>query len=108
VAPDQLTDLGLLVGIEKPAMPRRGSAGAALQPGRTALGEALADVEHPGPGQAHLRRDRVVGHTRLPQADDLPPALLLRRGRQLAHVHMLHPGQLGMPWAVSTSPRPDQ
>jgi hypothetical protein len=97
VAPDQVAGFRLLVGIEEAAVARLRPAPAALQPGRAPLGEAATDVEHPGPRQPHLGRDRVVGLPGLPEPDHLPSALLLRRGRQLAHVHVLHPGQLGPP-----------
>src|SRR3712207_878522 len=107
-APNEVARLPLLVGIEEPAMPRLGPARAGLQPGRTPLGEALADVEHPGRAQPHLRRDRAVSLAGPPQPDHLPAAFLLRRRRQLAHVHVLHARDLGRPYLPSRSPRPDQ
>ena len=100
--------LRFLVGIEEPAMPRLGPARAGLQPGRTPLGEALADVEHPGRAQPDLRRDRVVSLAGSAQPDHLPPAFLLRRRRQLAHVHVLHARDLGRSCLHSRLPRPDQ
>jgi len=108
VAPDQVAGLRLLFGIEETAMPRLGPARAGLQPGRAPLGVALADIEHPGRAQPRLRRDRIVGLACLAQADHLPPAFLLRRRRQLAHVHVLHAAHLGRPYLPSRSPRPDQ
>jgi hypothetical protein len=108
VAPDQVAGLRLLPGIEEAAIARLGPARAAPQPGRAPLGEAPADVEHPGLGQPDLRRDGGVGHAGPAQADDLPPAFLLRRRRQLAHVHVLHASDLGRSYSPSRSPRPDQ
>src|SRR3712207_6503868 len=58
------------------AMPRTGPARTALQPGRTPLSVALADVEYPGRAQADLRRDRTIGQPGLAQPDHLPPAFL--------------------------------
>jgi hypothetical protein len=108
VAPDQVAGRRLLVGIEEPAIPRLGPARAGLQAGPAPLGEALSDVEHPGPRQPDLRRDRVVGQPGLPKPDHLPPPLFLRRCWQLAHVHMLHAADLKRRYLPSRSPKPDQ
>ena len=55
---------------------------------QNALTADIRDVDHPGPAQPHLLGDRPTGQAALAQPDHLPPALLLRRGRQLANVHM--------------------
>src|SRR5215218_10903796 len=108
VPPDQGAGLRLLAGIKEAAVPPLRPARAGLQPGRAPLGEALADVEHPGRAQPHLRPDRVVSLAGSAQPDHLPPAFLLRRRRQLAHVHVLHARDLGRPYLPSRPPRPDQ
>ena len=64
VAADQVADLRLLLGLEKPAVPGRRAPRAGLQPGHALLGEALADIEHPGRAQPHLRRNRIIGLAR--------------------------------------------
>jgi hypothetical protein len=67
----------------------------AHQPRRALGRKPPANVEHPGWRQPNLGRDRPVSQPALPQPNDLPPALLLSRGRQLAHVHVLHADQAG-------------
>jgi hypothetical protein len=94
--------------ITEATIPRLRPAWAGLQASRAPLGEALADIEYPGLGQPDLRRDRIVRQAGLAQADDLPPALLLRGRRQLAHVQMLHAPNLGQSYLPSRSPKPDQ
>ena len=96
MALDQGTDRRLLVGIEEAAIPGLGPARAGLQAGHPAFGDALADIEDPGPGQPNLRGNGIVSETGLAQADDLPPTFLLGRGRQLAHGHMVHAADLAV------------
>jgi hypothetical protein len=62
----------------------------------------------PVAGETHLRRNGVVAHPGLPQADDLPPPFLLRRRRQLAHVHVLHARKVQWAQAIPSSHQPDQ
>ena len=80
-------------------MPGAGPRGPAGQSRQALLGEAAADIEHAGPGQAHLRGNGLVSQAALAQSDHLPPTLLLRGCWQLAHVHMIHPADLDRPAA---------
>jgi hypothetical protein len=95
VATYQVLDLGLLRRIKQPLLIRLAPARLTDQPFRPLGREALTDIEHPGPAQAHLPGDGGVGHAGLAEPDDLPPALLLRRRGQLAHVHVPHAADLG-------------
>jgi hypothetical protein len=56
------------------------------QPFRPLGRKAVADVEHPGWAQPNQLGNFPVGHPVLAQFDDLPPALLLGRDRQLASI----------------------
>jgi hypothetical protein len=90
VAANQSADLPLLLASRNRPVPGAGPNG---QSGPALLGEAAADIEDAGSGQAHLGRDGLMPQAALAQADDLP-ALLLGCSWQLAHSDMLHPYKL--------------
>ena len=101
------TNLGLPRRVQQALLIGLAPARLADKPLGTLGREALADVDHPGPAQPDLLGDRPVGQAALPQPDHLPPALLLGRRRQLAHVHVPHHAELARPPAASRTPRPD-
>ena len=94
VPADQSADLRFLLGLEKPSRAGGRAPRPAGQSGQALLGEAAADIEYAGPGQAHLRGNGIISQAALAQADHLSPTLLLRCCWQLAHVDMFHPAKL--------------
>jgi hypothetical protein len=97
VLADQSADLRLLLGREQPSRAGGRTPRLARQSRPALFGEAVANIEHAGPGQTHLRGDGIIGQAALAQSDHLPPTLLLRGCWQLAHVHMVHPAELDRP-----------
>jgi hypothetical protein len=84
-----------LLGREKPSRTGGRAARLARQSRPALFGDAAADIEHAGPGQADLHGNGRVSQAALAQSNHLPPTLFLRCCGQLAHVHMLHPADLG-------------
>jgi hypothetical protein len=95
MAADQFLHLGLLPRVQQALLARLASAWLADQPFRALGRKAVADIQHPGRAQPNQIGNFLVGHPALAQSDDLPPALLLGRGRQLAHIHVPHARDVG-------------
>src|SRR3712207_2409441 len=96
MAADQRLDLRLLRRAQQALLAQLASAWLADQPFRPLGRKAVADIQHPGWAQPNQIGDFLVGHPALAQSDDLPPALLLGRGRQLAHVHVPQTRGIGL------------
>src|SRR3954452_3064926 len=90
MAADQRLDLRLLRRVQQALLAWLAPARPADDPFRPLGREAVADIEHPGWAQPNQIGNCLIGHPALAKPDDLPPALLLGRGRQLAHVHVPH------------------
>src|SRR4051795_5402337 len=94
---DQPLHLSFLGRIQQALFIGLAAARLADQPFRALSCKALTNVDHPGPAQPDLSRNRFVGQAALTKPDHLPPALFLSRRGQLAHVHVPHARELGTP-----------
>src|SRR4051812_46469479 len=100
MAADQRLDLRLLRRVQQALLAWLAPAWLADQPFRPLGREAVADIEHPGWAQPNQIGNCLIGHPALAKPDDLPPALLLGRSRQLAHVHVPHARPI---WSIPAS-----
>src|SRR3954454_15070588 len=94
---DQRLHLGFLGRAQQALFVGLAAARLADQPFRALGGKALTKVDHPGPAQPDLLGDFSIGQAALTKPDLLPPAVILSRRGQLAHVHVPHARELGTP-----------